>query len=817
MLNPLSPEVLLRRCSLEHLPFQTTAELADLDETVGQNRALEAIHFGVGMRHAGYNLYVLGPPGHGKHNLVQTFLAARAATSVTPSDWCYVHNFQTPHKPRTLRLPAGQGTILRRDLERLLEELQRALSAAFENDEYRHRVKEIEDISDKRQEHALKEVQKQAEYQEIALLNVRGNFSFAPLRGGKVISPEVFAKFPEQEREQIEAVIDDLQKRLNKVLHELPGWVRETRLRIKEIKRAVILNVVGHLIDETKKSYPDLPAVLTYLDEIQQDLIENAEELRGYNTDGGDGKSGDPFQPKTRRENNDLRRYYINTLVHHDSTAGAPVVYEDNPTYQALVGRIEHTTQMGTLLTDFSLIKAGALHRANGGYLLLDARKLLMQPFAWEALKRALHSREIRIEPLGQWLSLVNTEPLEPEPIPLTVKVVLIGERVLYYLLHAYDPEFSALFKVVADFEDKFPRLPENDLLYARLIATLARREGLFPLTQGACAVVIEQAARLAEDSERLTLHVQAINDLLCEANWWASEARRELVTATDVECALAAQKRRCGRIRDQLFDEVLRGTVYIDTTGSRVGQVNVLSVIQLGAIDFGHPSRVTATVHAGEGHVVDIEREVELGGPLHTKGVLILSAFLAARYAHRRPLSLGANLVFEQSYGEIEGDSASLAELCALLSSLADVPIHQSLALTGSVNQHGEVQPIGGVNEKIEGFFELCTARGLTGKQGVLIPATNVKHLMLHANVIEAAAAGRFRIYAVATVDEAVELLTDLPAGERNIVGAYSPGSFNYRVETRLARFSETRIPRGAERSSLSARRPLSHNETEQ
>ena len=697
--NPLPPEALYRRCPLEHLPFQTTDELPDLNRIVGQDRALAAVRFGVGMRHEGYNLYVLGPPGYGKHALVQSLLTPQAAISVTPSDWCYVHNFKTPDKPRALCLPAGQGMVLRRDIERLVETLQNVLPVAFEDE----------------------------------------------------------------------------------------------------------VNVV----DELRESYANLPAVLAYLDEVQQDVAENTGKV------SEDSGGGDSFQSLSEKECNSFQRYHVNVLVHHDSAAGAPVVYEDSLTYQTLMGRIEHTSRMGTLITDFRLIKAGALHRANGGYLVLDARKLLMQPLAWEGLKRALRSREIRIE--LQSTPLVSTESLEPDPIPLAVKVVLIGERTLYYLLHAYDPEFPALFKVAADFEDELPRIPENNLLYARLIATLARREGLHPLTQAACAAVIEQAARLAEDSERLTLHIQGVTDLLCEANWWADEARRELVTAADVEHTLEAQAQRCGRMRDKLCDEVLRGTVYIDTTGGRVGQVNALSVIQLGTLDFGHPLRITATVHAGEGNLVDIEREVDLGGPLHTKGVLILSAFLAARYAQRKPLSLGASLVFEQSYGEIEGDSASLAELCALLSALANVPIHQSFALTGSVNQHGEVQPIGGVNEKIEGFFDLCVARGLTEKQGVLIPASNVKHLMLRADVVKAVAAGRFQVYAVATVDAALELLTDLSAGERDVGGTYPLKSLNYRIETRLTRFSETRISRGAERPPLAPRRPLSRHESEQ
>lgn len=811
MPNPLPPEALYRRCPQKHLTFHTTAELPDLDEIIGQDRAVAAVRFGVGMRHEGYNLYVLGPPGYGKQAFIQTFLAPRAMAAPPPADWCYVHNFKIPHKPKVLRLPTAKGIELRRDMERLITELRTALPVTFESDEYHTRIQEIEDAFNERQGQAIKEVQEQAEREDIALLHTQEGFAFAPTRRGEVLSPEVFAKFPEQEQERVATIIRELHEQLKKALHEIPRWMRETQMRVKEIQREFTLSVTGNLIDEIKKNYTNLPAVHAYLDEIQQDVVENVDEWKKS------AESHDCIHCHSHPEveGRDFRRYYVNVLVHHDLNAGAPVVYEDNPTYQALVGRIEHISQMGALVTDFTLIKPGSLHQANGGYLLLDARKLLTQPFAWEGLKRALKSHEIRIESLGQWLSLVSTVSLEPEPIPLNVKVVLIGERILYYLLHAYDPEFSELFKVAVDFENEFPRTDENELLYARLIATLVRREGLRPFTADACAVVIERAARLVEDSERLTLHVQEINNLLCEANWWAEDARREVVNAIDVNHAVAAQVERYGRIRDKLLEEVLRGTLYIDSSGERVGQINALSVIQLGAFAFGHPSRITATVHAGEGHVVDIEREVELGGPIHTKGVLILSAFLAARYAHRKPFSLAANLVFEQSYGEIEGDSASLAELCALLSALADAPIRQSFAITGSVNQHGEVQPIGGVNEKIEGFFDLCVARKLTGEQGVLIPSTNVKHLMLRADVVEAVTTKRFQIYAVGSVDEALTLLTGIPAGERNVTGIYPANSLNRRVENRLIRFTETRVPRGNP-PPLPPRRPFPRHESD-
>jgi lon-related putative ATP-dependent protease len=479
-------------------------------------------------------------------------------------------------------------------------------------------------------------------------------------------------------------------------------------------------------------------------------------------------------------------------LVANHNKPGAPILSEDNPTYSNLVGRVEYVAQFGALVTNFTLIKPGALHRANGGYLLLDVRKVLIQPFACEGLKRALQSRKIHIESLGQIYSLVSTVSLEPEPIPLDVKVVLFGDRIFYYLLQAYDPEFNELFKVAADFEETLERNAESQMLYAQLIATLARKDALLPYDRHAVARVIEHSARLADDSEKLSVHMRSIADLLREADYWARDAGHAVVQASHVQQAIDSQIRRQDRVRDRLYQAILRGTLMIDTQGGVAGQVNGLAVIALGGFAFAQPIRITATTRLGKGNLVNIEREAKLSGAVHSKGVLILSSFLAARYARNQPLALSASLAFEQSYGMVEGDSASLAELCALLSNLADIPINQSLAITGSVNQFGQAQAIGAVNEKIEGFFDVCSARGLNGKQGVLIPATNIQHLMLRQNVVDAATAGKFHIYAVENVDQAISLLTSLPAGEPDVSGGYPVGSVNYQVADRLAELTE-------------------------
>lgn len=787
----LGPKALCARCDPARFTFKTTSELDDLTEVVGQARAMQAIEFGIGICRGGYNLFVLGTPGTGRHSVVRQFIERKAATEPVPPDWCYVNNFEQPHKPRLLELSAGTGAKLRRDMEQLIEDLRSAIPAAFESEEYRARRQELEQELKERQEHAFEELRQQAEGHGISMIRTPSGMAFAPMRKGEVLSPEEFHKLPETEQKRIEAVVTSLEEQLEQIIHRLPQMRREGQRRIRELERDVTMSAVGHLIDELKKEYAPLPKVVSYLEAVQQAVIDNADDFRRQE-EGQEITILGISLSRAAAGASALRRFGVNVLIDHDGAKGAPVVYEDNPSYQSLVGRVEHISQIGALVTDFTLIKPGALHRANGGYLILDVRKILMQPYAWEGLKRALSSQEVRIESLGQALSLISTVSLEPEPIPLKIKVVLLGERLLYYLLNYFDPDFGDLFKVAADFEDTMTRTGESDLLYARLIATIARKEGLLALDRAACARLIEHGARMAADAEKLSIRLRDITDRLREADYWARQAGRDVVTGDDVQRALDARIYRADRLRERLQDEIHRGTLLIDTQGEHVGQVNGLSVVALDDFIFGHPSRITASVRLGKGEVLDIQREVELGGPLHSKGVLILSGFLGARYAPNRPLSLSASLVFEQTYGAVEGDSASSAELYALLSALAETPIKQSLAVTGSVNQHGEIQAIGGVNEKIEGFFDVCHRRGLTGEQGVLIPAANVKHLMLRHDVVEAVAQEKFHIYPVNTVDQGIELLTGLPAGVRDENGLFPDGSINQRVEVRLLILAE-------------------------
>lgn len=797
----LGPQSLYARVDPESMTFDSTATLEDLDQSVGQDRAVEALRFGVGIKRQGYNIFALGSPGTGKHTLVKQFLMRRASEEPVPPDICYVNNFEKSREPRILRLRAGRGKMLSEDMDHLIEEVQNALRAAFENEEYQNQRRIISQELQEQKETAFEELQKKAQKKNLKVIRTPAGLAFAPVKDGEVILTEDFKKLPEDEQERIKRDGDNLQKEGQKIFQKIPVWERETREKLKDLNRDVTRFTVGPMIEALRKKYEEFSDVLTHLDSLEKDIIDNlphllqGEDRQGlqhqiqkilsagaeHETEGGQGH-GSP----------QLRRYKVNVLVDHGESKGAPVVYEDNPTYQNLVGRVEHLAQLGMLMTDFNMICPGALHRANGGYLILDALKVLQQPFAWEGLKRMLTSRKVKIESIGQMYGFISTVSLDPEPVPLQVTVILLGFPLLYYLLRYHDPEFSQLFKVSADFDLMMDRSPENQTRYARMIGTVARKEKLRHFDSGAVARVMEHGARLAGDGKKLSIHMQRMTDLLREADYWAGQNGNGTVSAGDVQRAIDAWIYRSDRIRERLQEQIQRGIILIDTEGWQIGQVNGLSVVQLAEFVFGHPNRITARVRMGKGEVVDIEREVEMGGPIHSKGVLILVGFLGERYATDKPLSLSASLVFEQSYAGIEGDSASSAELCALLSAIARVPVNQALAITGSVNQHGRIQPIGGVNEKIEGFFDCCKFSGLTGEQGVIIPAANVEHLMLRQDVIDAVEGGRFHIYAVKTIDEAIEILTGIQAGAPDEEGTYPAESMNGKVYARLSELAE-------------------------
>ncbi|MDP2496892.1 MAG: ATP-binding protein [Candidatus Palauibacterales bacterium] len=800
-LQPLSADEAVRRCDPEQFDFSTTDDLDDLTEVIDQARAEEALQFGIATEREGFNIYALGPQETDKENLVRHYLEDRASEEDPPEDLCYVNNFDDPDEPRLLRVPAGVGKSLADDVDDFLRELRPALTSAFESEEYQTRRAAVQEEAGAEQQEKFQELQERANERGLALLRTPAGFVFAPIRDDEIIPPDEIQELSEEEQERLEEAMEELQEELKGILRSLPREQRKTRDRVQELNEEIARYTVRELLKDLRTEYGEYEAILDQLSAVEDDIVENVESVIGQgegNQGGGGGAGGGrSLQGPVRRvvEHPALRRYRVNVLVDHGDSDHAPVVYEDNPTYQNLVGRIEYLAQMGALITDFNMIKSGALHEANGGYLMLDARQVLLQPYAWEALKRAVKSGEIRIDSLQEMLGMVSTVSLDPEPVEHDARIVLLGDRLLYYLLSEFDPEFGDLFKVSADFDDQVDRTEENERLYAGLIGSLIQKEELRPFDPTGVARVVERSARMVGDAEKLSVRSRGVLDLIREADHWAGKEDADAVTAEHVQTAIDKRIYRSDRLRERTQEEILRDTIYIDTEGEQVGQVNGLSVLQLGDFAFGRPTRITARTRLGKGEVVDIEREAELGGPIHSKGVMILSGFLGGRYATERPLSLEASLVFEQSYGGIEGDSASSTELYALLSSIAEVPVRQSVAVTGSVNQHGRIQPIGGVNEKIEGYFDVCEERGLNGEQGVLIPASNTKHLMLRRDVVEAIDRGEFHVWPVETVDQGMELLTGQTMGQRDEEGRYPEGTINYLVEERLAELADRRM----------------------
>ncbi len=784
----LKPEQLYTHCDPDQFDFESTAELGEGDEIIGQERAVSSIEFGIGIQHEGYNLFALGPNGTGKYTAVRRYLASAAHQQPTPDDWCYVYNFEQPYKPRALRLPPGKGTALSQDMKRLVEELFTVLPAAFTSDEYQSQRKTLEEEYKSHQNEALEELRKQAKENNIAFIQTPGGFAFAPLKDGEVVSPDEFLSYSPEDQSAVEKKVVALQETLQQIMRQVPMWQREAQKKLKKLNQNVAAFTIAPLFEEFQSEYSELLEVVEYLESARADVVENVEIFLNEQQPAGVTATG----LTSMHPEGVATRYQVNVMVDNGDTDGAPVILEDLPRYQNLIGRLEHVSQMGALLTDFTLIKPGVLHRANGGYLVLDARDLLKQVYAWDGLKLALNTRQIKIESLGQAFGVISTVSLEPEPIPLDVKVILVGERIIYYLLSQYDPEFAELFKVSADFEDHMDRTGESTMAFSQFVATLVRKEGLRHFDRYALGRVIEYSSRWAGDATKLSVHMQTMSDLLRESDYWAAQNDHELVRAEDVQKALDAQVYRSSRIRDNLQERILRETILIDSEGTVVGQINGLAVYQIGQFAFGKPNRITAQVRLGKGEVIDIERQVELGGPIHSKGVMILSGFLGGRYAAERPLSLSATLVFEQSYSGVDGDSASSAELYALLSALAQIPLKQSIAVTGSVNQHGRVQAIGGVNEKIEGFFDICEARGLTGDHGVIIPSANVENLMLRQDVIDAVNSGQFHIFAVDTIDQGLEILTGIKVGEADESGEFSEDSINGRIIARLEHLTE-------------------------
>jgi len=783
MKKPLSVDKLYNYCDLEIFDFNTTAELEELDEIIGQSRALKAISFGIGIKKEGYNLYAMGKLGSGKHTVVEKFIQSRAKDEDRPCDWCYVNNFEDPRKPIYLKLASSMGMQLKKDMSELIEELQTIIPSIFESEEYRIQKQAIIDKLTEAKEKPFMELKEKARKEYISINYTPSGYTLSPMSNdGKVLAKEEYQALNQKDKDQVQEKIIKFRNELENIVQDIVIQSKIQQKEIRELERNMTKKAVDNSIDELKRKYKDYEKVVQYLESVEEDIIDNSQDflISAQN-------SLAPMGMNYAKQSGIFNRYSVNVLVSHKDIDGAPIIYENNPTYVNLFGEIEHIAQMGTLLTDFNLINAGALHRANGGYLILDASKVLMQPFVWEGLKRMLKSSEIRIEPLAHSLSLISTLSLEPETIELDIKIVLIGDRILYYLLYNYDPEFRELFKINADFENETERNEDNSQLYARMIGMMAKDNDLLPLDKEAVGRVIEYSSRMAEDSQKLSTHLESLSDLLQEADFIASQDHMHHISKVQIDKAIMEKVERSDRIKDKMYEEIQRGTILIETDGSAIGQINGVAVLDFGNFSFGHPSKITALTRLGKGGVINIEREVKLSGPTHNKGIMILSAYLGATYAKDFPLSITATLVFEQSYGKIDGDSASCAELFTLLSSLSEIALDQSIAVTGSVNQNGQVQAVGGINEKIEGFFDICTLVNSEKRNGIIIPASNVKHLMLKEEVLEAVESAKFEIYAIESVDEGMEILTGKVSGTKDENGKFPKDSINYLVEEKL------------------------------
>lgn len=788
----LAPEQLRRTFDPQTLGITTTEHLQPLEWIIGQARAVSALRFGLDIQDVGFHVYVAGPPGSGKMTALRTFLEEVARRKDPSVDWCYVYNFDDPYQPTVCRLPAGQGRQFQQDIRHLIEHVRREIPKAFESEEYGTRQGEIGKALDRQRSQVLEHMSERARQAGFALQAMPYGLMLVPVIEGRPTSDAELQSLSAAAREELQHRHEALQDELKASLKQIREIERAAQEQLQALDRQVAHYIVSGLIEDLTEQYRGVAEVVRYLTAIEQDILEHIEPFKSPpSLPSAPPPQGFPVPPSWGQEL-PWRKYAVNVLVDHSQQAGAPVVIELNPSYTNLFGRIEKETQFGALYTDFTMIKAGSLHRANGGYLVLPAEDLVRDPISWEGVKRALRSREISIEELGERMGFVAIKSLRPQPIPLDVKVLLVGRPQLYALLHTHDEDFPELFKVKVDFDIRMACNDENVQDFLRFLCTLCCKEGLRHMDRSAVAKVLEQAVRLAEDQTQLSTQFGTLADLVREAHFWARQDEAPFVSAVHVRKAIEEKVSRANLIQEHIQEMIARGTLCIDTTGHAVGQVNGLSVISLGDYLFGRPSRITASVSPGREGIIDIEREVSLGGPLHSKGILIVSGYLAHQYAQDKPLTLAARLVFEQSYEGVEGDSASSAELYALLSALSGVPIRQGIAVTGSVNQHGEVQAIGGVNQKIEGFFDVCQAKGLTGEQGVLIPHSNVPHLMLREDVVEAVKAQQFHVWAVKTIDEGMEMLTGMPAGVRDTAGRFPAGTLNERVDRRLREFAE-------------------------
>lgn len=788
----LTPEHLRRTFDPETLGISTTAALKPLEWIIGQARAVSALRFGLGIREVGFHIYVAGPSGSGKMTALRTFLDQVAKREKRPTDWCYVYNFEDPYQPGDCQLPPGQARQLQHDMVQVIDHVRRELPKAFESDEYTAKQGEIGKSLDRQRSNLFERIDERSREAGFALQATSLGLVLVPVVAGRPLSDAELQTIPIAAPEDLQRRREVLQDEFKASLKEIRELERAAQEQLQALDRQVADYVVSGLFEDLTEKYRAVPEVVDYLRAVKQDILEHIEPFKHPRSNAPAAGLPGFLDASSPGQELAFRKYTVNVLVDNSKQSGAPVIFEPNPTYNNLFGRVEKEPQIGSMYTDFTMVRAGSLHRANGGYLVVPADGVLRDPMSWEGLKRALRSGEIYVEEIGERMGFPAIKTLRPQPIPLDVKILLVGPPEQYYALYAQDEDFSELFKVKADFDTRMECNDDSVRDFLAFLCTLCCKEGLQHLDSSGVAKLLEHAVRLAEDQTKLSTEFGSLADIVREAHFWARQEKAPLVTATHVRKAVEEKLFRAGLIQERIQEMISRGVLMIDTVGNAVGQVNGLSVMKLGDSLFGRPNRITATVGLGREGVIDIEREVRLGGPLHSKGILIISGYLAQQYALDKPLTLAARLVFEQSYEGVDGDSASCAELYALLSALSGIPIKQGIAVTGSVNQRGDVQAIGGVNEKLEGFFDVCKAKGLSGEQGVLIPFSNVAHLMLREDVVLAVKSRQFRIWAVKTINEGIEILTGIPAGARDAGGHFPAGTLNERVDRRLREFAE-------------------------
>jgi len=805
MAKVLGPDDLYRCCDEKILTFETTSELPPLEGTIGQERALSAIDFGLNLDSSGFNIFLLGENGTGRMSTIKAVLERQSLSRPVPSDWCYVYNFKDPDTPMAISLKPGMAVALQKDMDELIKTLRIEIPKVFESKEYEKQRSRLIEEFQKKQRDLFSSLEDEAQSKGFSIRKTVSGLLIVPVKKtGEPLTEEEFESLDINIRKKIEEIGKALQERLDDVARAIREGEKLLKDLLSRLEREAALSAVGHLIEDLKKKYAENQKIVDYLDNVREDILEHLDDFKTSE----EQPPPLPFMKLPKAEPT-FTRYTVNVLVNNKDCKGAPCIFESNPTYYNLFGRIEHKFQYGIAVTDFSMIKAGSLHRANGGYIVIDALDLLRNIFAYDALKRAIRNREIKIEDVWEQYRLISTTTLKPEAIPLDVKVILIGSPYLYYLLYNLDEEYRELFKVKADFDSRMQRTEENIRKYALFIAALSKGENLLPFDRSGVAKIVEFGSRLAEHQEKLSSRFSEIADLVRESTYWARKEGHDVVKAEDVEKALNEKIYRSNRIEERLQELMAEGTLIVDTSGEKIGQVNGLAVIDLGDYSFGKPSRITARTYAGKAGVVNIERETKMSGRIHEKAILILTNYLGSKYAVKRPISLSASITFEQLYEMVEGDSATCAEFYALISSISGVPLKQNIAVTGSMDQNGLVQPIGGVNEKIEGFFELCRLRGLDGSHGVIIPRKNVKNLMLKKDVVEAVREGRFFIYPIDLVEEGLEILTGMSAGELQEDGTYPEGTVNYLVMKRLTEISEALKEKKAEGEEEKKQRP--------